>query len=225
VISRDSDFFIYQTPGFININSLEFPSGDTNDHDFAIKYELYTRNMVLNYFHLTDETLPIFATLCGNDYLIIENYPEMKEFIMYYNRNHRPRYFTNSFKYFIYKNIINFILDMKSFPNYNTNCNESITSEGITPLQKTIIENICANVPQKIGTNEYFKNSLIESVKQYNIPTIAMNSNNNNNKNDIYNNINDLSLKTRFKEISSDILKSYKSGHFYYRLLKGKHIK
>ena len=215
MISKDSDFFIYKIPVIlilILLNSLMY------DNNFVIKYKLYTRNIVLNYFHLTDKTLPIFATLYGNDYLKIENYPEMKEFIMYYNRNHRPRYFTNSIKFFAYKNTVNIILDMKSLPNYDTNCSESITSEGITPLQKTIIENIYAHIPKEIGANENFKNNLIESVRQYNIPSTTINNNDIN----IYININDSALKTKVNEFSSDILKSFYSGNFYFRLLNGK---
>ena len=66
MISNDSDFFIYRNPGYINLDSLEFPSSP-GDNNFVIKYKLCTRKMILEYFSLTDDTLPIFATLCGND--------------------------------------------------------------------------------------------------------------------------------------------------------------
>ena len=218
MISKDSDFFIYKTPGYINIDSIEFPNG-TYDNNFVIKYKLYTRSMILNYLHLTDDSLPIFAALCGNDYLKMDNYPEMKNFIKYYNRYHSSRQYTNSISYFIYKNIINFVLDMDNF-NYNSYYNEYILSEGITSRQKSIIENVCAHVPLGISTKKEFKNNLIESVRQYNIPSTTTN----NDDISIYININDSLLKSKVNEISSDILRSFYSGNFYFRLLNGKNI-
>lgn len=204
MISKDSDFFIYKTPGYINIDSLEFPNDlyDFN-HNFSIKYKLYTRSMILNHFSLTDDTLPIFATLCSNDYLKIDNYPQLKSFFKYYNRSRSSRYSTNSISYFIYKNIVNFILDMKDRAAYNYYNGQP---EGITRLQNSIIEKICSNRPLEINSecNNKFKSILIESVRQYN--------NENDNDNDDY-------------SISTDILNSYKSGNFYYRLLNGKYSK
>ena len=199
MISNDSDFFIYRNPGYINLDSLEFPSSP-GDNNFVIKYKLCTREMILEYFSLKEDTLPIFATLCGNDYLKIENYNQLKSFFKFYSRSHRSRESTQSIEYFIYKNIVNFILDMKDISNSRRLNNH----EGITPLQESIIENICNKIPREGDPrlDNGFKNILIESVKQYNINNDFINDENH--------------------SINEDISNSYNSGNFYYRLLNGK---
>lgn len=214
MISKDSDFFIHNTPGYINIDSLEFPEIFNNrNFNASIKYKMYTRRMILNHFHLTDDTLPIFATLCGNDYLKIDNYPRLKDYFKYYSRYHRSRFNTNSISYFIFKNIINLILDMEdSVSSYRRN--STPYEDGITPLQRSIIDMICTNRPSEDDSrlNNEFKSILIKSVKQYHTTT---NGNFNNNEN--Y----DLSLRPKINALSPDILESYNSGNFYYRLLNG----
>ena len=199
MISNDSDFFIYRNPGYVNLDSLEFPSSP-GDNNFVIKYKLCTREMILEYFSLKEDTLPIFATLCGNDYLKIENYNQLKSFFKFYSRYHRSRESTQSIEYFIYKNIVNFILDMKDISNSRRLNNH----EGITPLQESIIENICNKIPREGDPrlDNGFKNILIESVKQYNINNDFINDENH--------------------SINEDISNSYNSGNFYYRLLNGK---
>ena len=199
MISNDSDFFIYRNPGYVNLDSLEFPSSP-GDNNFVIKYKLCTREMILEYFSLKEDTLPIFATLCGNDYLKIENYNQLKSFFKFYSRSHRSRESTQSIEYFIYKNIVNFILDMKDISNSRRLNNH----EGITPLQESIIENICNTIPREGDPrlDNEFKNILIESVKQYNINNDFINDENH--------------------SINEDISNSYNSGNFYYRLLNGK---
>ena len=199
MISNDSDFFIYRNPGYVNLDSLEFPSSP-GDNNFVIKYKLCTREMILEYFSLKEDTLPIFATLCGNDYLKIENYNKLKSFFKFYSRSHRSRESTQSIEYFIYKNIVNFILDMKDISNSRRLNNH----EGITPLQESIIENICNTIPREGDPrlDNGFKNILIESVKQYNINNDFINDENH--------------------SINEDISNSYNSGNFYYRLLNGK---
>jgi hypothetical protein len=201
-ISNDSDFYIYNTPGYINISSLEFPK-DANDGNFVIKYKLYTRDMILRYFSLTDDTLPIFATLCGNDYLKIKSYQRLRDFFKYYSRNNRARPSTQSISYFIYKNIANFVLDMDSY-SLSRLTRSYINHEGITLRQTSIIERICEKIPQEFDPklNRDFREILIKSVQQYN------NTNNNIN-----------GINGRDFEISNDILNSFNSGNYFHRIL------
>ncbi|OUM68409.1 hypothetical protein PIROE2DRAFT_58076 [Piromyces sp. E2] len=179
VISNDSDFFIYKTPGYINLSSLEFPKKfieNSNDkYDFIIKYELYTNKQILSHFSLTYDTLPIFASLCGNDYLKIDNYPRLKQYFKYYKGNRRG---TNSIQFFIYKNIVNFILDVK---DRIKGMEKSTLTEydDLTDLQKLIIEKMLIQKPseQNQEIENDFKIVLIDSVRQYCLASDTNNSN------------------------------------------------
>ncbi|ORX85584.1 PIN domain-like protein [Anaeromyces robustus] len=207
VLSNDSDFFIYKTSGYINFKSLEFPDifdienlefpknyidNNENGIDFIIKFELYTRNQILNHFSLNDDTLPIFATLCSNDYLKIDNYPRLKQYFKYY-KNMKERININSLS--------------KSYQYDNH----------LTLIQNQIIDNICKYKPKEQNqTLELeFRDKLIDSVKQYNTKTISSD----NSINPMDENCLDDFLTTKMSFLNTEILNNYYSGNLYSELL------
>jgi len=192
VISNDSDFFIYDIPGYIQLHYLKFPN-IYDDDDPHITYRLYTRGLLMNHFCMNKETFPIFATLCSNDYLIIENFPKFLNQI-----NHYPvsRDSTSHIQNEYFKRIANFILDICNDLNIN-NINESLQVK-----QSLIIEEIIKRKEMEEEGNKIdqkFKNNLINSVNEYNL----------------------IREDNEYNLVSDDIIESYYSGNLINKLLEG----
>ncbi|ORX48432.1 PIN domain-like protein [Piromyces finnis] len=211
VLSNDSDFFIYKTPGYINFNSLEFPkeiNENINDeYNFIIKYQLYTNKEIFLNLKLTYDMLPIFASLCGNDYFKIDNYPRLKQHFKNY-RNVRKN--TNSIQYPIYKHIVNFILDNATQTKRPRNQTFTSRYTDLTDTQKLIIENIFTNW----SSTDDFKLTLINSVRQYYL------SSTNEYNTDIFEDING---NSKVLSLDKNILSSYNSGCLYPEIMNGKY--
>lgn len=196
---------------------MRFPGDNGNSSTSAIIFDLYTRDRILDHFGMTDETLPIFATLCSNDYLSLDNYPRAYDYIKRYNNSYH--YSTRSINFFFYQHVANFILDMYDKAKYSI-INRSNTDNGLTLLQNSIIDKICDYKPSEYSQEleRNFRTELIESVKQYHLTTsIVTNS-------VVITGNYDPELRSNILSLSEDILNSYLSGKFYHRLLNGKYI-
>ncbi|OUM58023.1 hypothetical protein PIROE2DRAFT_16818 [Piromyces sp. E2] len=164
---NDSDFYIYDIPGFIHLDSLKFP--DMNNTDFVIKFKLFTQDLLLNHFSLTPEILPIFASLCSNDYLIIENFPCFSNQIKSYSGEREK---TTSIKDKYFQKLTNFILDIYDdikISDFTENEKESRKQQ-----QKIIIDEILKrkNKEKEEELEQKFKNNLIDSVHEYNLEKV-----------------------------------------------------
>lgn len=140
--------------------------------------------------------MPIYATLCSNDYLIIDNFVNFFNQIMKYsNIRKNTSHIKNSF----YRNLINFILDIVD--DLNINDRKEITKE---EKQNLIIDEILKRKEKETDEKEetIFKNNLINSVKEYNLTNL----NNNNNPFD--------------SVVCKEIIKKYNSGSLNDKLIK-----
>ncbi|OUM68410.1 hypothetical protein PIROE2DRAFT_3854 [Piromyces sp. E2] len=122
------------------------------DSELMIKYKLYKKDLLLNHFHITQELLPIYATLCSNDYFIIDEFPEFSNQIKNYstirqNTTH-----------------INIEDDLKN----DSSSEETTTMEN---KQNIFIKEILKRKKKETEEEkeENFKNNLINSVKEYNL--------------------------------------------------------
>ncbi|ORX80719.1 PIN domain-like protein [Anaeromyces robustus] len=184
VISKDSDFYIYNVPGYINLESLKFPKKDSK---LSIKYTLYNNNYLVEYLGIPRETLPIFATLCGNDYLSINKYRKFSNQLSNYECHHQNKNNINEYQ----KCIINFILDLYDTINKRNDIK-------INPKKKLkLMIDELLNIKEKENNSLLEKecqNKIIDSIKEYNLT--ALNEN-------------------KTSHISKDILKSHSSGKIY----------
>jgi len=158
--------------------------------------------------------LPIFATLCSNDYFKIENYPRLKLLFKNYNKKSRRRN-TKSINSYLYKNIINFILDMKDKINSTQEPLNFNEYNYLTSFQKLIFEKIFKFKPNESSQEieEELKNNLIDSVQQYQMFSSDPNR--------IYEGNYDESLKSKILSLNKDILESYYLGNFNSQLMNG----
>lgn len=74
LLSNDSDFYIYNLQyGYIPIENLEIDLKEAKHENTSYKYlrcKLYTIEKFCSYFKFENKTvLPVFAVLCGNDYI------------------------------------------------------------------------------------------------------------------------------------------------------------
>ncbi|OUM61537.1 hypothetical protein PIROE2DRAFT_12450 [Piromyces sp. E2] len=69
VLSTDSDFYMYDIPGFIDLSSINFININQ-----GISYQLYTIDVLENYLGFSKELFPLYASLVGNDFI----YPKYK---------------------------------------------------------------------------------------------------------------------------------------------------
>jgi len=186
--------------------------------DFIIKFELYTNQQILYHFSLTMDTLPLFATLCGNDYFKVENYPKLKQHLRYRKYSRRQ---TDSINFFIYKNIVNFILDMMDRirkTEIPTILNEY---DDLTDQQKLIIEKMIYYKPMESNADIdlNFKTTLINTVRQY---KLSSKNNSINEELKICVGNYEESLKPKILSLNKDLLNSYYSGSLYSQLMDGK---
>ncbi|OUM66216.1 hypothetical protein PIROE2DRAFT_6658 [Piromyces sp. E2] len=165
VISDDSDFFIYDIPGYVQLHYFTYP--DIYSDDPHITFKLYSRDILMKHFCMTKETFPIFATLCSNDYLIIEKFPK---FLNQINNYPVERDITTHIQNEYFKKVANFILDIYDDLKINKNLNDN--EESIQLKQSLIIEEIMKRKEKEDegGENDQkFKNNLIDSVHEYNL--------------------------------------------------------
>eukprot|EP00833_Pecoramyces_ruminatium_P003497 jgi/Orpsp1_1/1177529/evm.model.c7180000061803.1 len=175
VISYDSDFCIYDIPGYINYKSIKFPDDEKIK---TIKYKLYTVDLLTEYLNLPKEYLPLFATLCDNDYITInENtYPAYNKQIEHYRWNHTLK---NNIKIRKYKCILNLLMDIREEINKENNNgmkryfkqNSFNNINTIDEKQQSILNKffeIKRREKQYALENE-FRSRIKYSIKQYNL--------------------------------------------------------
>ncbi|ORX77602.1 hypothetical protein BCR32DRAFT_302481 [Anaeromyces robustus] len=190
VISNDSDFFIYDIPGYINFSSIKFPENNSN---LEISYQLYRNNLIIDYLHLTKEALPFFATFCSNDYLTVGDYPQFFEQIKKYRCNN---YYTNNIKPYYYKCVVNFIIDCCKGSNNNQ---ETIKRKIMEYKRNEYNENL----------NTQFINCLNDSIHEYDLTNL-------NNLNTLeFNKINQDILESYFSgKIYAKLLNVLENDHY-----------
>jgi len=143
--------------------------------------------------------LPIFASLCGNDYLIMNEYPEFEKQLSHYssihNRDNNHQISNKSFK-----SVIDFLLDITDAIKDNHQKFENFQQDLF--IEEILKRKVKENDPKLDLT---FKNNLIYSINEYNLL--------NTNKIDA----------TKFM-ISQDIIKSIQSKNLLVKLLNSKYI-
>ncbi|ORX45954.1 hypothetical protein BCR36DRAFT_106603 [Piromyces finnis] len=196
VISNDSDFYVYNIPGFIHLDSLKFPN--FVNKNIYIEYELYTSDLLIDHLCISKEILPIFATLCSNDYLIVNNF---QKFLDQVNHYHVTQESTFHIKNEYFKKLVNFILDICD--DLKIKFNNENTDEFRQHQQMLIIEEIIKRKDKEINDDveEEFKDNLIFSVNEFNLL-----------------NIKEYNIDPNL--VSSEIVESYYSNNITTKLLK-----
>ncbi|ORY19653.1 hypothetical protein LY90DRAFT_677090 [Neocallimastix californiae] len=184
IISNDSDFYIYKVPEYINFKDIIFP-GNVEYETFEIKYYSYNNKQIYEHFGLMEEMMPIFGSLCGNDYVNLEHYKELKTYITRYKSKIIFKGI-NKIKTQYFKRIVIFLLQMYENVKHNNiennennkiqrnsnNINDiSISSyEDLSNLQKLILEEIFKDTHNIIEEKHRFEfqKTLIDSVREYN---------------------------------------------------------
>uniref|UniRef100_A0A668RCY6 Asteroid domain-containing protein n=1 Tax=Oreochromis aureus TaxID=47969 RepID=A0A668RCY6_OREAU len=70
VLSIDKDFYIFEVhKGFLHLDNFEWKSKE----DEKIPAKLYTRSKFCEHFKLDPALMPVFASIAGNDYSILED--------------------------------------------------------------------------------------------------------------------------------------------------------
>jgi hypothetical protein len=130
IISNDSDFFIYKVPEFINLNnnnSIIYPESIENEC-FEIKYQSYNNKQIYNHFglkELKEEIMPIFGSLCGNDYIDLVRYNELRIYISNFKSSKKFES-VNIIKDFYFKKVTIFLLQMNENIKQGNNYNNKI---------------------------------------------------------------------------------------------------
>ncbi|ORX79244.1 PIN domain-like protein [Anaeromyces robustus] len=192
VISNDSDFYIYDIPGYIKLDTLHFHI--TKDSLF-FKCDLYTSDLLEKYLGIPKVTLPIFATLCGNDYIKVGRYEKLALLLKNYKCTHK---ITNKIKNGHFKCISNLILDIyeklnKKYENFNNKKKEQI--------QNLIIEELFGminNETKDILEHKECQNKFKDSLNEYNLVDFK---------------------GKKEKVVSNELLSSYYSGKIFETLL------
>jgi len=175
---------------------MEFPK---NDNTFEIKFKLYKNGLLSNYLGIPKEALPVFATLCSNDYLYISKYRNFSKQLSEYECHHES---AEKINIDIYKRIVNLILDLCENINHGVNPKDSSNKSRPknNKLQNQIIEELFKMKDEE--TTKYFekecRNKIIDSIKEYNLTALHEN-------------------KTKF--INKEIMKSYYSGKIHGTIL------
>eukprot|EP00833_Pecoramyces_ruminatium_P002462 jgi/Orpsp1_1/1176494/evm.model.c7180000057819.1 len=82
VISNNSEFYIYNVPGFINIDLMNFY---INNQNMNIKYYFYTRKMLSNYLEISEELLNVIGVYCHRDINISKKITKYTNLNIYLN--------------------------------------------------------------------------------------------------------------------------------------------
>jgi len=191
VISNDSDFYIYDVPGYINIESIVFPK---NYNDNNIKYQLYRKELLIDHLGIPKEFLPIFATLCGNDYISFNNYPKFMNQINNYRCIHEG---TEKIENIHFRRIVNFILDIHD--SIKDECDKTNDSNA---KQELLIKHLF-KMKEKDVKEEKCQKKIMESINEYNLKNLK---------------------EKEAKEISKEILKNYQSARINDTLLNAIYI-
>jgi len=123
---------------------------------------------------LTKDTLPIFASLCGNDKFKINDFPESLQEKLYKTIRNTVHDDTNSITYNYYRSIVNFILNIyDTIENKNDLKKEyDYEKNKLSPLQERInyeiVKKFCNIKDIYIKTKFRFRDSLARSVMEYN---------------------------------------------------------
>jgi len=193
VISNNSSFYIYNIPKFVNMDSLIFPK--YNEKIFTIQYKLYTIDLLTSHLNITKEMLPYFASLCGNDYINMMEFPEFSNQLSTYEsmNKHDNNNITNS----KFKNIIEFLLDI----------NDAINNDNEKDKQELFIEELLKRKAKETDPelDQKFKNNILHSVKEYNL-------------------LNTKKVDTKEFMLSEDIIKSVQSNNLVVKLLNGNNL-
>ncbi|ORX53777.1 hypothetical protein BCR36DRAFT_348675 [Piromyces finnis] len=190
VISNDSDFYIYDIPGYINIESLRF---NFNKNPGEIFYKVYKNTALTEYLGIPKEYLPVFATLCGNDYFTPSKYSALLRQINHYNKSDDIKSNNEENKYI---RISKFLLEIKE--NVDKKCPSPDIS--VEEKQKLIISELFKfkNKEKNEDLEKLCYTNLVNSVNEYNLTTLKY---------------------TDIKCINKDILHSYYNGKIYDLLL------
>ncbi|ORX42553.1 hypothetical protein BCR36DRAFT_362308 [Piromyces finnis] len=188
VISNDSDFYIYDIPGYINIESLIFTFTQKSS---KIYYKIYKNTALTEYLGISKEYLPIFATLCDNDYFTLSKYPSLLSQINHYNNRDGDDVKSNK-----YISVSKFLLEIKE--NVDKKCSSPDTS--VEEKQKLIISELFKfkNKEKNEDLEKLCYTNLVNSVNEYNLTALKY---------------------TDIKCINKDILHSYYNGKIYDLLL------
>jgi len=193
VISNNSSFYIYNVPKFVIIDSLIFPK--YSEKISSIQYKFYTNDLLTNHLNITKELLPYFASLCGNDYLIMNEFPEFSKQLNSYKSviNRDNNHITND----NFKNIIDFLLDINDTIIDKNHNNEK-------EKQELFIEELLKRKAKETDPEleQHFKNSIIYSINEYNL-------------------LNTNKIDRKKFMISKDIIKSIQSSNLVIKLLNG----
>jgi len=189
VISNDSDFYIYDIPGYVKLDTLKFKE---NKDNFYFEAGLYTNNLFTKYLGLPKEALPILATLSGNDYIKIGRYKELSVLLKNYKCTNA---IAKNIKNTKYKRIVNLILDVcKNLDK------EEMKTKKAEEIQNLIIDGIF-EVKEKESSKELddeCRKKFKDSMDEYNLVDFKENTE---------------------KAVSDELLNSYYSGNIYETLL------
>ncbi|KAL6635521.1 PIN domain-like protein [Neocallimastix sp. 'constans'] len=195
VISNDSDFFIYNVPGYICLDSIEFMKNEHDKSNYVIHYKLYKNQLLSDDLGIPKETLPIFATLCGNDYLSLMKYKKFSNQLSEYECHHEAAEKINVEHY---KKIVNLILDL--WKAVEERFKSSKTPPKKDKLQELLIKELF-NRKEKENNNYLEKecqNRIMDSINEYNLKALHEN---------------------KAKHLNKEIMKSYYTGKIYETLL------
>ncbi|OUM68373.1 hypothetical protein PIROE2DRAFT_3973, partial [Piromyces sp. E2] len=148
---------------------------------------------LLKILSIPKETLPLFATLCGNDYITF--LLKYKKFINQLNTYKCRHQSTNNIKNEFFKNISNFILDI--YENVNKLCDEKLDPQKKLKLYTEELLKMKKKENNKVLEDEC-QSKIIESIKEYSLTTL---------------NENNISF------IKNEIIKSYRNGKIYETIL------
>ncbi|KAL6595927.1 hypothetical protein U3516DRAFT_849441, partial [Neocallimastix sp. 'constans'] len=178
VFSNDSDFYIYNIPKYVNLNTLKFPT-NIKDEDLIVECSYTTNDQILRLFNLPHkDILPLFGTICGNDYFNIDKYSNFSTFLL--NGQHKSWNKTRNIKRgrCNFRKIVSSLLDIyeiinrKLYSNYkNDNILNPFNYDDLTLLQKKMIKEIFNIKPEEEDpeVEREFKMNLINSVLEYNL--------------------------------------------------------
>jgi len=203
----------------------------------------------MNNFKLTKETLPIFASLCGNNEFKITDFSKdfQDHFYSILKDENNNRTDTDFIIYDYYRNIVNFILNIYDKIKERNELKETkyiYKANKLSPLQEVMNKEITKNIFNDhlkkfyISIQRKFRNNLDKAVKEYN--SIFYNDSNisnetetvnskessiksiiNKNEGDSFFCSNDF-IKNRVFSLDEQILESYYRADYNVELLNGK---
>lgn len=175
------------------MESIKFPK--KNNKKLTISYTLYQNSSLLKILSIPRETLPLFATLCGNDYItFLLKYKKFINQLNIYECRHES---TNDINNEFFKNISNFILDICE--NVEKRCGDNIDSKKKLNIYIEELLKMKEKENNKVLEAEC-QSQLIESIKEYSLTALH---------------------EDKTSQIKNEILKSYRNGKICETILNG----